>query len=83
VSAQEQPTTWTGRVRRRALAAFPPERLLPETQPAYVASWVYVFGALTIASLIVIVGSGLTLVIFGPGWWHVSAIGRFVNSLHL
>ena len=83
MSEQGEPQTWTGRVRRRALAALPPERLLPESQPAYVSSWVYTFGALTIASLVIIVGSGLALVIFGPSWWHVSAIGRFVNSLHL
>jgi hypothetical protein len=83
VSAQEEPSTWTGRLRRSALHAFPPDRLLPEHQPVYVSSWVYVFGVLTIASLIVVVGSGVVLVIFGPSWWHVSGIGRFVNSLHL
>ena len=83
MSAREEPYTWTGRLRRRALAAFPPERLLPEDQPVYVSSWTYVFGVLTIASLIIVVGSGIVLVIFGPSWWHVSTIGRFVNSLHL
>ena len=83
MSANEEPSTWTGRLRRSAVRAFPPDRLLPEHQPAYVASWVYVFGVLTIASLIVVVGSGIVLVIFGPSWWHVSGIGRFVNSLHL
>ncbi len=83
MSSYEEPSTWTGRLRRSALRAFPPDRLLPEHQPAYVSSWVYVFGVLTIASLIVVVGSGIVLVIFGPSWWHVSGIGRFVNSLHL
>jgi hypothetical protein len=29
---------WTARVRRRALRDFPPEQLLPDTQPSYVAS---------------------------------------------
>jgi hypothetical protein len=83
LSEQAEPQSWTGRVRRKALAAFPPEQLLPETQPVYVSSWVYVFGVLSIASLVVVIGSGLVLVIFGPTWWHVSGIGRFVNSLHL
>jgi hypothetical protein len=83
MSAREKPSTWTGRLRRSALNAFPPDRLLAEHQPAYVSSWVYVFGVLTIASLVVVVGSGIVLVIFGPSWWHVSGIGRFVNSLHL
>src|SRR5580700_4462747 len=35
---------WTARVRRRALKSLPPGKLLPDTQPAYVASWIYVFG---------------------------------------
>jgi hypothetical protein len=83
MSAHEEPSTWTGRLRRSALRALPPEQLLADRQPAYVSSWVYLFGALTIASLIVVVGSGIVLVIFGPAWWHVSGIGRFVNSLHL
>ncbi|HEY5479612.1 MAG TPA: cytochrome b N-terminal domain-containing protein [Gaiellaceae bacterium] len=83
MSAREAPSTWTGRVRRTVFGALPPEKLLAEEQPAYVASWVYVFGVLTIASLVAVVGSGIVLVIFGPTWWHVSGIGRFVNSIHL
>jgi hypothetical protein len=39
--------TWTGRVREAAVGALPPERLLPDTQPVYVASWIYVFGVLS------------------------------------
>ena len=35
---------WTARVRRRAMTSLPPNKLLPDRQPAYVASWVYVFG---------------------------------------
>jgi hypothetical protein len=35
---------WTARARRNALTALPPHKLLPDRQPAYVASWVYVFG---------------------------------------
>ncbi|HEY5160519.1 MAG TPA: cytochrome b N-terminal domain-containing protein [Gaiellaceae bacterium] len=83
MSTYEEPSTWTGRVRRTVFGALPPEKLLAEHQPVYVSSWVYVFGVLTIASLVVVVGSGVVLVIFGPTWWHVSGIGRFVNSLHL
>ena len=43
--------TWTGRLRGRATDTFPPEQLLPDKQPVYVASWIYVFGVLTIAAL--------------------------------
>src|SRR5580700_2381263 len=35
---------WTSRVRRLALRLLPPGKLLPDRQPAYVASWIYVFG---------------------------------------
>lgn len=34
---------WTARLRRRWLRSLPPSKLLPDSQPAYVASWIYVF----------------------------------------
>jgi hypothetical protein len=74
---------WTARLRRRAVAALPPEQLLPDRQPAYVRSWIYVFGVATLAALLVVLVSGLTLALLGPQWYHVSNVGRFVNSLHL
>ena len=76
-------TTWTTRVRKRAVDALPPEQLLPDEQPVYVASWIYVFGVLTIAALIVVLVSGSILAIKGPAWWHTSDVGHYVNSLHL
>jgi len=75
--------TWTARLRDRAAAAYPPERLLPDRQPAYVASWIYVFGVLTLAALIVALASGALLALEGPQWYHLSAKGHFVNGLHL
>jgi len=74
---------WTARIRRRAVGAFPPERLLPDRQPAYVASWIYVFGVLTLTSLAVVALSGAVLALEGPSWWHQSRVGLFVNSTHL
>jgi quinol-cytochrome oxidoreductase complex cytochrome b subunit len=74
---------WTEWVRNRAVAALPPEKLLPDRQPAYVSSWIYVFGVATIAALIVVVVSGVILGLKGPAWWHVSGVGRFFNSIHL
>jgi ubiquinol-cytochrome c reductase cytochrome b subunit len=74
---------WTARLRRRAVAALPPEQLLPDRQPAYVSSWIYVFGVATLAALSIVLGSGLVLALLGPQWYHVSNVGRFVNSLHL
>jgi len=76
-------TTWTGRVRQRGEAAFPPDQLLPDRQPAYVASWIYVFGALTIGALVMVIASGTVLALEGPQWYHGSTVGLFVNSLHL
>ena len=75
--------TWTGRVRDRAVRDLPPETLLPDVQPAYVASWMYVFGVATIAALVVVIASGTVLAVEGPQWYHGSDLGHFVNSLHL
>jgi quinol-cytochrome oxidoreductase complex cytochrome b subunit len=74
---------WTEWVRERAVRALPPEKLLPDRQPAYVSSWIYVFGVATIAALIVVIASGVILGIKGPAWWHASSVGRFFNSIHL
>lgn len=74
---------WTARVRRRALRALPPGKLLPDSQPAYVASWVYVFGVGSLAALGVIIASGFALALGGPDWWHYNSVGHFFNSLHL
>jgi len=74
---------WTARLRGWAVRAFPPGKLLPDRQPSYVASWVYVFGVLTLAAFFVILGSGVVLVWRGPAWWHVSTVGLFFNSIHL
>ena len=75
--------SWTEAARGRALAALPPEKLLPDSQPAYMSSWIYVFGVLTLTSLIVIIASGSILALKGPGWWHFTGIGHFFNSIHL
>ena len=83
MSHQDQTPTWTGRVRRAAVDALPPDRLLPDTQPVYVQSWVYIFGVLTLAALAVILLSGGVLALAGPAWWHTSGAGRFFNSMHL
>ena len=47
------------------------------------ASWIYVFGVASIASLIVIIGSGCILALKGPAWWHETGVGHFFNSIHL
>jgi ubiquinol-cytochrome c reductase cytochrome b subunit len=75
--------SWTARVREAGVAALPPERLLPDGQPTYVASWIYVFGVASIAALIVIVLSGSILALKGPAWWHYTSVGHFFNSVHL
>jgi quinol-cytochrome oxidoreductase complex cytochrome b subunit len=74
---------WTARLRGRAVAALPPDQLLPDRQPSYVRSWIYVFGVATLAALVMVLASGLTLALIGPQWYHVSNVGRFFNSLHL
>ena len=63
------------RCRRRSCCA--------DRQPSYVASWIYVFGVLSLASLAVIILSGTILALKGPAWWHLTGIGHFFNSIHL
>jgi hypothetical protein len=74
---------WTARARRSALTSLPPHKLLPDRQPAYVASWVYVFGVASLAALAIVIVSGFAIAIGGPDWWHTNPVGHFFNSLHL
>jgi len=83
VGADEDASMWTARLRRRALAWLPPGKLLPDRQPAYVASWVYVFGVASLAALGMAIISGFALALGGPDWWHYNPVGHFFNSLHL
>ena len=73
---------WTASVRRRVEKTLPITELLPTKQPAYIGSWVYVFGVVTIAALFWLVISGVVLAFFGSAWWHVSSVGHFFNSTH-
>lgn len=79
----EDADQWTAKLRGAAIEALPPERLMPDRQPAYVGSAIYLFGVLTIAGLSLVIVTGMILAIMGPTWWHVSSTGLFVNSLHL
>ncbi len=74
---------WTARLRRHALTALPPDKLLPDRQPAYVASWVYVFGVGSLVAFGLAIVSGFTIALGGTDWWHTNPVGHFFNSLHL
>jgi hypothetical protein len=75
--------SWTIRLRGRIQGLVPAGEALPDSQPSYVSSWIYVFGVLTLAAFTLVLGSGIVLTLGGSAWWHVSSIGHFVNSLHL
>ena len=81
--ADGDPTMWTARVRRLGLRLLPPGKLLPDRQPAYVRSWIYVFGVATLAALGTAIVSGFAIALGGPDWWHYNPVGHFFNSLHL
>jgi len=83
VGAGTPPGSWTAWLRTRAGRVVPPGQVLPDRQPAYVASWIYVFGVLSLAALVVVIGTGIVLSIGGVAWWHTTSLGHFVNSLHL
>ncbi|MCL4511934.1 MAG: cytochrome b N-terminal domain-containing protein [Bacteroidetes bacterium] len=72
----------TRRARHVLEENLPLEDALPTEMPVYVNSVSYLFGAAALSSLAMIVLTGITLAVFGPGWYHVSKIGHFVNSLH-
>jgi len=82
-SALNPTGSWTVGLRDRLSRTVPAGQALPDRQPAYVASWIYVFGVLTLAALVVVIATGCILSIEGAVWWHTSSVGRFVNSLHL
>jgi ubiquinol-cytochrome c reductase cytochrome b subunit len=81
--ATSDPKNWTNRLRGWFEGLVPPGEALPARQPAYVASWIYVFGVLTLTSLVVVIVSGCVLALGGVAWWHVSSVGHFFNSIHL
>lgn len=58
------------------------EDALPTQMPAYVNSFGYFFGTMTLSSLAVIFGTGIVLAFFGPDWWHFTKIGAFINAMH-
>lgn len=74
---------WTTKVRRTWLRVLPPSKLLPDSQPAYVASWVYVFGVASLAALGAAIISGALIALGGTDWWHSNPVGHFFNSMHL
>jgi hypothetical protein len=79
----EDARMWTARLRRRALKLLPPGKMLPDRQPAYVSSWIYVFGVASLAALAMAIVSGFAIALGGVDWWHYNSVGRFFNSLHL
>ena len=81
-AGDESTSSWTAAARHQLERRLPWGNLLPDRQPFYVGSWVYVFGVVTIAALVWVVLSGIVLAAFGPQWWHLSSVGRFFNSLH-
>lgn len=76
-------TMWTTKLRKATIEKFEPQDILPDDQPSYVDSWIYVFGVLTLASLVIIIISGLVITSKGAIWWHSSSVGHFFNSVHL
>ncbi|HEX5534558.1 MAG TPA: cytochrome b N-terminal domain-containing protein [Actinomycetales bacterium] len=73
----------TTRLRSRLQHVVPPGQALPDRQPAYVSSWIYVFGVASLAAFLVVLASGGVLALGGAVWWHTTSVGHFFNSLHL
>jgi quinol-cytochrome oxidoreductase complex cytochrome b subunit len=80
---QSSSRSWTVRLRARLSRTVPAGQLLPDRQPAYVRSWIYVSGVATLAALLFVIVSGVVLTVGGATWWHTSSVGHFFNSMHL
>jgi Cytochrome b(N-terminal)/b6/petB len=74
---------WTARARVWTTKLLAPKKLLPDRQPAYVSSWIYVFGVASLAALGIVIASGCALALGGSDWWHTNPVGHFFNSLHM
>ncbi|MCL5236731.1 MAG: cytochrome b N-terminal domain-containing protein [Nitrospirae bacterium] len=74
--------TLDGRSRRWFLQSWRVQELAPDTEPIYVKSWLYVFGMLTLMSLVMLVVTGIILAFFGPEWWLNTAIGAYTDAMH-
>jgi len=74
---------WTAKARVAVVKLFAPKKLLPDRQPAYVSSWIYVFGVASLVALGIVIASGFALALGGSDWWHTNPVGHFFNSLHL
>jgi quinol-cytochrome oxidoreductase complex cytochrome b subunit len=72
----------TQRVQRLLVDNLTLEDALPTRMPVYVNSVVYLFGVTTLSALAALVATGVTMSLFGPGWYHDSRVGHFVNSFH-
>ena len=58
------------------------EDAFPTKMPAYVNSFGYFFGTMTLAALGVIFATGIAMTVFGPVWRHASPVGAYVNAMH-
>ena len=72
----------TSRAQRLLIDNLSLEDALPTRMPVYVNSVVYLFGVTTLSALAALVVTGVVMSLFGPGWYHDSQVGHFVNSLH-
>ncbi len=79
---EEGSGNWTGRVRALVERDLSFDHLLPTTQPIYVRSVVYSFGAMTLGALLVLIVSGVILAANGPGWWAPPGVGAFFRAIH-
>jgi cytochrome b/b6/petB-like protein len=74
---------WTAKTRVGVTKLLAPKKLLPDRQPAYVSSWIYVFGVASLVALGIVIASGFALALGGSDWWHTNPVGHFFNSVHL
>jgi quinol-cytochrome oxidoreductase complex cytochrome b subunit len=63
----------TSRLQGYVKDKLPLDDALPTKLPVYLNSMAYLFGVLTLCSLVMIILSGIVMAIFGPNRYHVNA----------
>ena len=63
--------------------AFPPEKLLPDRQPAYVSLLGVRVRRRVPGRFRAVLPAAFALALGGTDWWHTNPVGHFFNSLHL
>src|SRR5690348_11441325 len=59
------------------------EAIMLDKVPSYGNKIFYSLGFLSMTAFLVLIASGVTMSLFGPGWWLTNPFGVYARSVHL